>query len=102
MAQEQKECDDHEPCQPGDHQCGVPIGQLADTDDADWRGRPTKVPGERMAGVGAAQSRWTDLGGQDREIGRMKNTVANTCQGSQGIKHPEFRDQTKSQHAERQ
>ena len=59
----EEEDDDDETGQSGNNQCSLPIGQLANTDDTDWCSRPAQISSERMASIGAAQSRWTDLGG---------------------------------------
>ena len=43
-----------------------------------------------MDTIGSAEPRPADLVGQDGEVGRMENTVADAANNSEGNQHPEL------------
>ena len=74
----------------GQHQCGPPVTELYHRHDKHWCSCPAYIARQRVDTIGSAEPWPADLIGQDGEIGRMKNTVADAANNSERNQHPEL------------
>ena len=75
------------------HEREAPADQGGEADAGHRRQRPTDVPGDTVDAVGAAEPRPADARIQDREIGRVKDAVAEAGRHRQREQEPEGRHQ---------
>ncbi len=91
-----------EPEQPGDDQPGAPAGEARDAVvDHDRRQEIAAGAAEAVDAVGAAEALRPHLRGQDRQVGRMEDAVAERRRHRERQQHPIGGRQAHQQHRDR-